>query len=104
MNELKARGVEDIAVVEGMKGFPEAIEAVFPLTAVQTCIVLLTRNSVDFVSWKIGSPSLTNCAKSGGRPLRPSSRDRPHGRGVTSDRRPATDPQAPEKAPSRLRP
>ncbi len=52
MNELKARGVEDIliAVVDGLKGFPEAIEAVFPQAAVQTCIVHLTRNSLDFAS------------------------------------------------------
>jgi putative transposase len=54
MNELKNRGVEDIllAVVDGLKGFPEAITAVFPETVVQTCIVHLLRNSMDFVSWK----------------------------------------------------
>lgn len=54
MNELKNRGVEDIliAVVDGLKGFPEAITAVFPETTVQTCIVHLLRNSLDFVSWK----------------------------------------------------
>jgi transposase-like protein len=53
-NELKNRGVEDIliAVVDGLKGFPEAIEAAFPLTTVQTCIVHLIRNSLDYVSWK----------------------------------------------------
>ena len=47
MNKLKARGVEDIliAVVKGLKGFPEAIEAVFPQTAVQTCIVHLIKSS-----------------------------------------------------------
>ncbi len=58
MNDLKARGVEDIlvAVVDGLKGFPEAIEAVFPQTAVQTCIVHLIRNSLDFVSWKDRKP------------------------------------------------
>ena len=41
MNELKNRGVNDvlIAVVDGLKGFPEAINAVFPQTIVQTCIV-----------------------------------------------------------------
>jgi putative transposase len=41
MNELKNRGVEDvlIAVIDGLKGFPEAITAVFPLATVQTCIV-----------------------------------------------------------------
>jgi putative transposase len=54
MNELKNRGTEDIllAVVDGLKGFPEAITAVFPETVVQTCIVHLLRNSMDFVSWK----------------------------------------------------
>jgi putative transposase len=54
MNELKNRGVEDIliAVVDGLKGFPEAINAVFADTTVQTCIVHLLRNSLDFASWK----------------------------------------------------
>lgn len=54
MNELKNRGVEDIliAVVDGLKGFPDAINAVFPATTVQTCIVHLMRNSLDFASWK----------------------------------------------------
>ena len=54
MNELKNRGVEDvlIAVVDGLKGFPEAITAVFPQALVHTCIVHLLRHSLDFVSWK----------------------------------------------------
>ena len=54
MNELRNRGVEDIllAVVDGLKGFPEAILAVFPEATVQTCIVHLLRHSLDFVSWK----------------------------------------------------
>lgn len=54
MNELKNRGVADIliAVVDGLKGFPEAINAVFPATVVQTCIVHLIRNSMGFASWK----------------------------------------------------
>ena len=54
MNELRNRGVEDIliAVVDGLKGFPDAINAVFPKTLVQTCIVHLIRNSMDFASWK----------------------------------------------------
>ena len=54
MNELKNRGVDDIliAVVDGLKGFPEAINAVFPQTIVQTCIVHLIRHSMDFASWK----------------------------------------------------
>jgi putative transposase len=54
MNELRNRGVADIliAVVDGLKGFPEAINAVFPETVVQTCIVHLIRNSMSFASWK----------------------------------------------------
>jgi putative transposase len=54
MNELRNRGVEDIllAVVDGLKGFPEAILAVFPEASVQTCIVHLLRTSLDFVSFK----------------------------------------------------
>jgi putative transposase len=58
MNELRNRGVADIliAVVDGLKGFPEAINAVFPLTQVQTCIVHMIRNSLSFVSWKDRKP------------------------------------------------
>jgi len=54
MNDLKARGVNDvlIAVVDGLKGFPEAITAVFPECVVQTCIVHLIRYSMQFASWK----------------------------------------------------
>jgi putative transposase len=54
MNELRNRGVEDIllAVVDGLKGFPDAIRAVFPEATVQTCIVHLLRHSLDFVSYK----------------------------------------------------
>ena len=54
MNDLKTRGVQDIliAVVDGLKGFPEAIGTVFPETLVQTCIVHLIRSSMAFVSWK----------------------------------------------------
>ena len=54
MNELRNRGVEDIllAVVDGLKGFPDAIRAVFPETTVQSCIVHLLRHSLDFVSYK----------------------------------------------------
>ena len=54
VNELKARGVNDIliAVVDGLKGFPEAITTAFPQTTVQICIVHLIRNSLAFVSWK----------------------------------------------------
>jgi putative transposase len=58
MNDLKNRGVDDIliAVVDGLKGFPEAINAVFPKAIVQTCIVHLIRNSLEFVSWKDRKP------------------------------------------------
>src|SRR6476619_8326524 len=54
MTEIKNRGVADIliAVVDGLKGFPEAITSVFPLTQIQTCIVHLIRNSLEYVSWK----------------------------------------------------
>ena len=54
MNELKGRGVEDvlIAIVDGLKGFPEAITAVFPQAQVQTCVVHLIRHSLAFVSYK----------------------------------------------------
>jgi putative transposase len=54
MNEIKGRGVNDvfIAVVDGLKGFPEAINGVFPETAVQTCIVHMIRHSLNYVGWK----------------------------------------------------
>lgn len=54
MNELKNRGVQDIfiACCDGLKGFPEAIEAVYPKTQVQLCIVHQVRNSLRYVSWK----------------------------------------------------
>jgi putative transposase len=54
MTELKNRGTEDIliAVVDGLKGFPEAITAVFPQAEIQTCIVHLLRYSMHFASWK----------------------------------------------------
>ena len=52
--DLKQRGLVDIliAVVDGLRGFPEAIEAVYPLTQIQTCIVHLIRNSLEHVGWK----------------------------------------------------
>jgi putative transposase len=58
MNELKTRGLEDIlvAVVDGLKGFADAILAVFPEATVQTCIVHLLRHSLDFVSYKDRKP------------------------------------------------
>ena len=54
MTELRNRGTQDIliAVVDGLKGFPEAITSVFPKTLVQTCIVHLIRYSMQFASWK----------------------------------------------------
>lgn len=54
MTELKNRGIADIliAVVDGLKGFPDAITAVFPNTVVQTCIVHLIRAFMSFASWK----------------------------------------------------
>jgi putative transposase len=53
-NELKNRGVQDcfIACVDGLKGLPEAVEAVFPRTQVQLCIVHKLRNSLKYVLWK----------------------------------------------------
>jgi putative transposase len=52
-NDLKTRGVEDIliAVTDGLKGMPEALGAVFPSTTLQTCIVHLIRNSLDYAAW-----------------------------------------------------
>ncbi len=54
LTELKNRGVQDIflACVDGLKGFPQAIETVFPNTQVQLCIVHLMRASLNYVSWK----------------------------------------------------
>jgi putative transposase len=54
VTELKNRGVKDIfiACVDGLKGFPEAIESVFPKTQVQLCIVHMVRHSLNYVSWK----------------------------------------------------
>lgn len=54
MNELRNRGLQDIliAVVDGLKGFPDAITSAFPDTIVQTCIVHLVRHSLNFCSWK----------------------------------------------------
>jgi transposase-like protein len=53
-NDLKTRGVNDIliAVVDGLKGLSEAIQAAYPATTVQTCIVHLIRNSLDYATWK----------------------------------------------------
>ena len=58
MNNLRNRGIEDIliAVVDGLKGFPDAINAAFPDTTVQTCIVHLVRHSLNFCGWKDRPP------------------------------------------------
>ncbi len=54
VTELRNRGVKDIfiACIDGLKGFPEAIETVFPQVQVQLCIVHLVRASLNYVSWK----------------------------------------------------
>ena len=54
LTELKTRGVQDIliACVDGLKGFPEAIEVEYPQTKIQLCIVHMVRNSLKYVSWK----------------------------------------------------
>ena len=54
LTDLKNRGIQDvfIACVDGLKGFPQAIETVFPQAQVQLCIVHLTRASLNYVSWK----------------------------------------------------
>lgn len=53
ITELKNRGIQDIfiACVDGLKGFPEAIEAVYPQATVQLCIVHMARNSLNYVGW-----------------------------------------------------
>lgn len=54
LTELKNRGVRDIFIgcVDGLKGFPEAMEAVFPATQVQLCLVHMVRQSLSYVGWK----------------------------------------------------
>jgi putative transposase len=54
LTELKNRGLQDILItaIDGLKGFPEAIEAVFPKTDIQLCIVHMVRNSLRYVPWK----------------------------------------------------
>ncbi|HAH0376661.1 TPA: IS256 family transposase [Escherichia coli] len=54
LTELKNRGLNDIliAFVDGLKGFPEAINSVYPQTHIQLCIIHMVRNSLRFVSWK----------------------------------------------------
>ena len=52
------------ALVDGLKGFPEAIAAVFPKTTIQTCIVHLIRNSLAYASWKDRKASPRRCGRS----------------------------------------
>ncbi|RKZ68837.1 MAG: IS256 family transposase [Gammaproteobacteria bacterium] len=58
LTELQNRGVKDIliACVDGLKGFPDAINTVFPQTQIQLCIVHMVRNSIKFVPWKDYKP------------------------------------------------
>ena len=62
VTELKNRGVQDIfiAYVDGLKGFPEAIEAVYPRGAVQLCIVHMVCSSLNYVSWKMRAEVAAN--------------------------------------------
>lgn len=62
VTELKNRGVQDIfiACVDGLKGFPEAIETIYPKTAVQLCIVHMVRYSLNYVSWKLRNDVATD--------------------------------------------
>jgi putative transposase len=56
--DLKTRGCQDIliAVTDGLKGMSEALAAVYPATTLQTCLVHLLRNSLDFANWKERAP------------------------------------------------
>lgn len=65
LTELQNRGVKDIliACVDGLKGFPDAIKAVFPDTLVQLCIVHMVRNSVKYVPWKDYKPVTADLKK-----------------------------------------
>ena len=62
LNGLKNRGVEDIriACVDGLTGFPQAIEAVFPDTEIQQCIIHQIRNTTKFVSYKELKPLMAD--------------------------------------------
>ena len=65
ITELQNRGLKDIliACVDGLKGFPEAIESVFPNTQIQVCIVHMVRNSMRFVSWKDRKKTVSDLKK-----------------------------------------
>jgi putative transposase len=58
LNDMKTRGCNDvlIAVTDGLKGMGEALEVVYPQTTLQTCIVHLIRNSLDYANWKDRKP------------------------------------------------
>ena len=60
-SDLKTRGCQDIliAVTDGLKGMPEALAAIYPETTLQTCIVHLIRQSLDFANWKQRKPLAT---------------------------------------------
>ena len=82
--DLRARGCDDIliAVTDGLKGMPEALEAAYPATTLQTCIVHLIRNSLEFASWKqrkalAAALRLVYTAASADAAWRPSTRWRP---------------------------
>ncbi|WLQ17017.1 IS256 family transposase [Hahella aquimaris] len=62
LTELQNRGVKDIliACVDGLKGFPEAINTVYPQTQIQLCIVHMVRNAVKYVPWKDYKPVTTD--------------------------------------------
>ena len=81
LTDLKNRGVQDILIccVDGLKGFPEAIEAIFPHTTVQTCIVHLIRNSLKYVPRRDKNRSRATSNRSTPRraPTQPRPRSRP---------------------------
>ena len=70
-NDLKTRGCNDIliAVTDGLKGMPEALGAVYPATTLQTCIVHLIRNSLDYAPGKSESYWQRRCGRSTRRPV-----------------------------------
>jgi len=65
LNDLKARGIEDIiiACIDGLKGFPEAVQAVFPKTEIQLCVVHQIRNSIKYVASKDQKPFMVDLKK-----------------------------------------
>jgi transposase-like protein len=106
-NDLKTRGVNDIliAVTDGLKGMPEALGTVFPAMTLQTCIVHLIRNSLDYASWKAASCSPPQSSRStrlpAPKPRRPSSTPSSKARGARSSRASSLRGAAPGTASSR---